>query len=107
MAEPGPLARTGLILFPRPGTLPAVWAGPVPAGGLDPSDAAALLTAVRPCPLMPEHGLGWFGRPGLSGHRLAAGGAPGGRAGLVATLPLFRSLIGISWLVGGPCGDTL
>jgi len=69
-------AGTGLILFPKPGSLPAVWAGPVPAAGLDPADAAALLTAVRPCALLPEHSRGWFGRPGLSGHRLDAGNRP-------------------------------
>jgi alpha-galactosidase len=67
---------TGLILFPRPGSLPAVWVGPVPAAGLDPADAAALLVAAPPCALLPEHGLGWFGRPGLSGHRLDAGHRP-------------------------------
>jgi alpha-galactosidase len=72
----GTSAGTGLILFPRPGSLPAVWAGPVPAAGLDPADAAALLAAARPCALLPEHGRGWFGRPGLSGHRLDAGGHP-------------------------------
>ena len=71
-----PPAGTGLILFPRPGSLPAVWAGPVPSAGLDPADAAALLAAARPCALLPEHGLGWFGRPGLSGHRLDAGSGP-------------------------------
>lgn len=38
---------------------------------------AALQAAVRPCPLLPEHGAGWFGRPGLSGHRLdTSGGHP-------------------------------
>lgn len=63
---------TGLILFPRPGSLPAAWVGPVSAG-LEPGDAAALLAAVRPCPLLPQHGDGWFGRPGLSGHRLDSG----------------------------------
>jgi alpha-galactosidase len=63
---------TGLILFPRADSLPAAWIGPVPAG-LEPDDAAALLAAVRPCPLLPQHGEGWFGRPGLSGHRLNAG----------------------------------
>jgi alpha-galactosidase len=66
---------TGLILFPRAGALPSVWAGAVPAGGLPPDDAAALLAAVRPCSLLPEHGEGWFGRPGLSGHRLSEGAA--------------------------------
>jgi alpha-galactosidase len=68
---------TALILFPRPGSLPAAWAGPVPAGGLEPGDVAALLAAARPGPLLPEHGAGWFGRPGLSGHRLnTSGGHP-------------------------------
>src|SRR5690242_17094354 len=71
-----PPAGTGLILFPWPGSLPAVWAGPVPAAGLDPADAGALLAAARPCALLPEHGLGWFGRPGLSGHRLDADNSP-------------------------------
>jgi len=60
---------TGLILFPRTDCLPAVWVGPVPAG-LEPGDLVALLAAARPCPLLPQHGEGWFGRPGLSGHRL-------------------------------------
>ena len=80
---------TGLILFPQPGSLPAAWAGPVPAGGLEPGEVAALLAAVRPCPLLPEHGAGWFGRPGLSGHRLdTSGGHPA--AGRDWS-PLFRA----------------
>ncbi len=70
VADPDAASRTGLILFPRTDALPSVWAGPLPASGLQPGDAAALLTAVQPCPLLPEHGQGWFGRPGLSGHRL-------------------------------------
>jgi alpha-galactosidase len=69
-------AGTALILFPRADSLPAVWVGPLPAAGLDPDDAAALLAAVRPTPLLPEHGEGWFGRPGLSGHRLGGGAGP-------------------------------
>jgi alpha-galactosidase len=92
--------RTGLILFPRTAALPSVWVGSVPAAGLTPDDAAALLGAVRPCSLLPEHGEGWFGRPGLSGHRLgqgaagsaaepAAGSAAGPAAGLDWS-PLFR-----------------
>jgi alpha-galactosidase len=76
VAGPGRPDGTGLILFPQPGALPAAWVGPVPAGGLGPADAAALLAAARPCALLPEHGRGWFGRPGLSGHRLGAGGGP-------------------------------
>ena len=64
------------MLFPQAGTLPAAWAGPLPAGGLEPGDAAALLQAARPCGLLPQHGEGWFGRPGLAGHRLDAGGHP-------------------------------
>ena len=65
-------AGTGLILFPRTDSLPAAWVGPVPAG-LEPGDAAALLAAAQPCPLLPQHAEGWFGRPGLSGHRLDTG----------------------------------
>jgi len=73
VADPDAAPGTGLILFPRAGALPAVWVGPVPAAGLRPDDAAALLAAVRLWPLLPEHGAGWFGRPGLSGHRLNTG----------------------------------
>ena len=74
VADPAAASGTGLILFPRAGALPAVWAGPVPAAGLQPDDVAALLAAVPPCPLLPGHATGWFGRPGLSGHRLSHGG---------------------------------
>jgi len=66
---------TGLMLFPRAAALPSVWVGSMPAAGLTPADAAALLGAVRPCSLLSEHGAGWFGRPGLSGHRLGQGAA--------------------------------
>jgi alpha-galactosidase len=76
-------AGTGLIVFPRAVSLPPVWVGPVPASGFAPGDAAALLTAVRPCSLLPEHGQGWFGRPGLAGHR------PDGRD----WSPLFRPVV--------------
>jgi alpha-galactosidase len=76
VADPDVTSGTGLILFPQAGGLPAVWAGPVPGGGLEPGDAATLLRAARPGPLLPEHGEGWFGRPGLSGHRLDPGGHP-------------------------------
>src|SRR6516225_179237 len=80
VAHPDAAAGTGLILLPRADALPAVWAGPVPAAGLDPRDAAALQAAVLPCPLLPQHAEGWFGRPGLSGHRLGPGGpVPAGR----------------------------
>ena len=74
VADPDAASGTGLILFPRAGALPAAWVGPVPAAGLRPDDAGALLAAVRLWPLLPEHGSGWFGRPGLSGHRLDTGG---------------------------------
>ena len=77
LSYPDTGARTGLIVFPQPDILPAVWIGAVPRSGLDPADAARLLGAGRPCALLPEHGAGWFGRPGLSGHRLHAdGGRP-------------------------------
>jgi hypothetical protein len=72
IAHPNEPSGTGLILFQRADALPAVWAGPMPAAGLDPGDAEALLAAVRPCALLPQHAEGWFGRPGLSGHRLGA-----------------------------------
>jgi alpha-galactosidase len=68
-------AGTGLILFPRADALPGAWAGPV-TPDLDPGDVAPLLAAIRPCPLLPEHGEGWFGRPGLAGHRLGSAGDP-------------------------------
>jgi hypothetical protein len=47
VADPA-VGGTGLILFPRTDSLPAVWAGPVPATGLEPDDVAALLAATRP-----------------------------------------------------------
>jgi len=87
VAHPDAASGTGLILFPRADSLPAVWAGPVSAG-LDPDDAATLLAAVRPCPLLPQHAEGWFGRPGLSGHRLGAGA--GDPAAGRDWSPLFR-----------------
>lgn len=76
LAQPDGASRTGLILFPRPDALPAAWAGPVPVMGIDPAEVARLLGPGQPGPLLPEHGAGWFGRPGLSGHRLAADGGP-------------------------------
>jgi hypothetical protein len=51
VADPAAAPGTGPILFPRAGALPAVWAGPVPAAGLQPEDVAALLAAAPPCPL--------------------------------------------------------
>src|SRR6516225_9289886 len=72
IARPDATSGTGLIVFPRPDALPSAWAGPVPAAGLDPDDIAALLASVQLCALLPQHGEGWFGRPGLSGHRLDA-----------------------------------
>ncbi|HEU5387238.1 MAG TPA: alpha-galactosidase [Streptosporangiaceae bacterium] len=73
---------TGLVLFPRTDALPAAWAGRV-TPGLNPGDAAPLLAATRPCPLLPQHGEGWFGRPGLAGHRLGTTGAPAAGQGTV------------------------
>ena len=85
---------TGLILFPRAAALPAAWAGSV-TPGLDPGDVAPLLAATRPCPLLPQHGEGWFGRPGLAGHRLGTTDAPAaGQSPVLAAgrdwSPLFR-----------------
>jgi alpha-galactosidase len=71
LAVPGPGPRTGLVLLPRADAMPAVvWAGPVPGAGLDPAAVAGLADATWHCALLPEHAGGWFGRPGLSGHRL-------------------------------------
>ncbi|MGD0604057.1 MAG: alpha-galactosidase, partial [Streptosporangiaceae bacterium] len=71
LADPA-IPGTGLLMFPQADALPAAWVTSEPAS-LAPDDAAALLAAVRPCSLLPEHGKGWFGRPGLSGHRLGHG----------------------------------
>jgi alpha-galactosidase len=108
IARPGPGARTGLLVIPRPGALPAVWAGPAdtqpgPAGPADeppgPAGPAAgeagqaaagqAAAAGGLCGLLPEHAAGWYGRPGLSGYRL---GTSGGRpvAGRDWS-PLFRT----------------
>jgi alpha-galactosidase len=91
IAHPEYPSGTALLLFPRPAGLPAAWVGPLsppdigpPQIGppqIDPGDAAALLAALRPCGLLPQHGEAWFGRPGLSGHRLGAGDPVGYTAG--------------------------
>ena len=88
VAHPDAASGTGLILFPKAGALPSAWVGPVPAAGLEPDDAAALLAAARPCSLLPQHAEGWFGRPGLSGHRLGTGA--GDPAAGRDWSPLFR-----------------
>lgn len=75
VADPEAECGTGLILFPQADALPAAWAGPAAVALSRPEDIAALLAAGRPCSLLPEHADGWFGRPGLSGHRLGAGAA--------------------------------
>jgi alpha-galactosidase len=74
VAGPGG-AGTGLILFPRTAMLPTAWAGPM-SPDLDPGEVAPLLAVARPCSLLPEHGEGWFGRPGLAGQRLGTAGPP-------------------------------
>ncbi len=82
-------AGTHLVVMPRADALPVVWAGPA-APGLDPVAVAAAVGPERCCPLLPEHGTGWFGRPGLSGYRVDTAGGP------VVTgrdwSPLFRPL---------------
>jgi alpha-galactosidase len=92
VALPGPAAQTGLLLIPQPGALPAVWAGPVGAAGPWPADAGSADVGQAAgqeerCGLLPEHATGWFGRPGLSGHRLDPGGP---RAAGRDWSPLFR-----------------
>ena len=90
ISAPGADLGTGLMLFPRADALPSAWVGPVPGAGLDPGEVALMLAATRPCPLLPQHGEGWFGRPGLSGHRLGAGADDGPVAGRDWS-PLFRA----------------
>jgi alpha-galactosidase len=77
VADPEAALGTALILFPQADALPAAWAGPAAIALSRPEDVAALLAAVRPCSLLPEHAGGWFGRPGLSGHRLGTGARRG------------------------------
>jgi len=73
--DPAAAPRTGLVVAPHGDIMPAaVWVGPVPAGGLDPAMVAALADRTWQCALLPEHATGWFGRPGLSGHRLSSAG---------------------------------
>jgi alpha-galactosidase len=83
--------RTGLLVVPRPGELPAVWAGPLSSDNASRAilaDAHQAAAAGGQCGLLPEHAAGWYGRPGLSGYRL------GGPGGLPAAgrdwSPLFR-----------------
>jgi alpha-galactosidase len=82
LSRAGAGPATGLVLVPRAGALPAVaWAGPLPGTGLDPAEVAELADRTGYCPLLPEHASGWFGRPGLAGHRLSDGGDGGPVAG--------------------------
>ena len=70
-----PPVGTGLILFPRAGALPAAWAGPVPGGGLEPGDAAALLAGgparARCCPSTVRAGSAGRACPGTGWTRAA------------------------------------
>jgi alpha-galactosidase len=59
--------------MPRAEALPVVWAGAA-ANGLDPAAVALAVGPERSCSLLPEHGTGWFGRPGLSGYRVDSAG---------------------------------
>jgi alpha-galactosidase len=85
VADPEAADGTGLILFPQADALPAVWVGPAAVALPQPGDIAALLAAARPCSLLPEHANGWFGRPGLSGHRLGTGDCGPGVGGRVTS----------------------
>ena len=95
--RPGPAARG------RSGRRFGDRAGPAPAGGRaargvgrpacrpaasGPPMPRPCWRPTRPCSLLPEHGGGWFGRPGLSGHRLEA--APASRPPGRDWSPLFR-----------------
>jgi alpha-galactosidase len=68
-------ATTGVVLVPSGGRLPRVaWAGVLGAVS-DPSAYAAEVSSAvgadAGASLLPEHSTPWFGRPGLSGYRLA------------------------------------
>ncbi len=82
VTQAGAAQGTGIIVVPHPDMLPTtVWAGPVPGEGIDAGEVSDAADASWHCALLPEHSAGWFGRPGLSGHRLDGpdGAAPAGR----------------------------
>jgi alpha-galactosidase len=95
VADPEAACGTGLILFPQADALPAAWVGLAAVALSRPEDVAALLAAARPCSLLPEHADGWFGRPGLSGHRLGTGAASPGVAGRGVTAD--GAAAGLDW----------
>ncbi len=63
----GRVGGTGLALLNHPGRLPsACWVGVIEPG-LTAEDVCGL--AAPGLSLLPEHAQGWYGRPGLAGHR--------------------------------------
>ncbi|MFJ9884755.1 alpha-galactosidase [Streptomyces sp. NPDC091287] len=80
--EAFPDRRTRLLLQQSSTALPSVvWCGTASgaegAAVWSAKDAERAAGAQSAVPLLPEHWRGWFGRPGLSGHRLAGtGGEP-------------------------------
>ncbi len=73
VSRPDAVPGTGLVAVPRADGLPLVWVGP--AADLDPGVVAAAFAPDWLGPLLPEHGMGWFGRPGLCGFRVDTSGA--------------------------------
>jgi alpha-galactosidase len=73
VARPEQEHGNGLVVVPRDDALPDIaYAGPLT--GIDPGEVVQVVPGAWRCPLLPEHAAGWFGRPGLSGHRLRATG---------------------------------
>ncbi|MFF0023098.1 alpha-galactosidase [Streptomyces sp. NPDC005496] len=90
--------HTTLLLRQASDELPAVmWCGiaPGPDGVAWEAEQGARAASVESAvPLLPEHWRGWFGRPGLGGHRLAeAAGAPAGGRDWAPSFTLDSALV--------------
>lgn len=92
-------AGVGLVLDARGPGVPSVLHWGADLGPLDDADVDALATTATPpvtpntvdvpvpVSLVPEHGRGWFGVPGLAGHRDGSDWSPAFEVGSVETTP--------------------